>query len=130
LGDALVRLGKDGSEPFYRGDVAAAVCDWLRARGGSLSREDLSGYRALEREPVRMGYRDCEVLTNPPPSAGGTLLAYALALLDRGPAPPTLSGVVEAMAAAQSERTPEFVEGLSEEGFLARFLAGRLGATT
>jgi gamma-glutamyltranspeptidase / glutathione hydrolase len=130
LGDALVRLGKDGSEPFYRGDVAAAVCDWLRARGGSLSREDLAGYRALEREPVRMGYRDCEVLTNPPPSAGGTLLAYALALLDRGPAPPTLSGVVEAMAAAQSERTPEFVEGLSEEGFLARFLAGRLGATT
>jgi gamma-glutamyltranspeptidase / glutathione hydrolase len=130
LGDALVRLGKDGSEPFYRGDVAAAVCDWLRARGGSLSREDLAGYRALGRDPVRMGYRDCDVLTNPPPSAGGTLLAYALALLDRGPAPPTLSGVVEAMAAAQSERTPEFVEGLSEEGFLARFLARRLGATT
>jgi gamma-glutamyltranspeptidase / glutathione hydrolase len=130
LGDALVRLGKDGSEPFYRGDVAAAVCDWLQARGGSLSREDLAGYRALEREPVRMGYRDCDVLTNAPPSAGGTLLAYALALLDRGPAPPTLSGVVEAMAAAQSERTPEFVEGLSEEGFLARFLDRRLGATT
>ena len=70
------------------------------------------------------------MLTNPPPSAGGTLLAYALALLDRGPAPPTLRGVVEAMAAAQSERTPEFLEGLDEEGFLERFLATRLGATT
>ncbi len=130
LGDALVRLGQDGAEPFYRGDVAGAVCDWLQARGGSLTAGDLAGYRALEREPVRMGYRDREVLTNPPPSAGGTLLAYALALLDRGPAPPSLSGVVEAMRAAQSERTPEFVEGLSEAGFLERFLATRLGSTT
>ncbi|MFI4977124.1 MAG: gamma-glutamyltransferase family protein [Solirubrobacterales bacterium] len=130
LGEALQRLGKDGAEPFYRGDVAVAVCDWLRARGGSLRGEDLAAYHAIGRDPVRMRYRDREVLTNPPPSAGGTLLAYALALLDRGPAPPTLSGVVDAMKAAQSERTPEFVEGLSEEGFLDRFLAARLGSTT
>jgi gamma-glutamyltranspeptidase/glutathione hydrolase len=130
LGEALVRLAREGAEPFYRGDLADAVREWLAERGGSLSREDLADYRAIEREPVRMGYRDREVLTNPPPSAGGTLLAYALALLDRGPTPPTLAGVVEAMAAAQSERTPEFVEGLAEEGFLERFLAVRLGSTT
>jgi gamma-glutamyltranspeptidase/glutathione hydrolase len=34
------------------------------------------------------------------------------------------------MQAAQSERTPDFVEGLSEEGFLERFLTARLGSTT
>src|SRR3984893_10643430 len=84
----------------------------------------------MEREPVKIGYRDRKILTNPPPSAGGTLLAYSLALLDRGPAPPTLRSVVEAMAAAQSERTPEFVEGLPEDGFLDRFMTSRLGATT
>ncbi|HEY3866286.1 MAG TPA: gamma-glutamyltransferase, partial [Solirubrobacteraceae bacterium] len=100
LGDALERLGADGAEPFYRGDIAAAVCEWLGERGGWLSGADLAGYRAIERDPVRMPYRDREVLTNPPPNAGGTLLAYALALLDRGPAPPSLSGVVEAMRAA------------------------------
>jgi len=130
LGDALMRLASDGEQPFYRGDIASAVCDWLRARGGSVRSEDLAGYRAIERPPVRVAYRDREILTNPPPSAGGTLLAYALALLDRGPAPPTLAGVVSAMAAAQSERTPEFVEGLDQEGFLERFLRTRLGATT
>jgi gamma-glutamyltranspeptidase / glutathione hydrolase len=130
LGDALRRLGEEGAEPFYRGDIAAAVCDWLRAHGGALCGENLAGYRAVERAPVSVRYRDREVLTNPPPSAGGTLLAYALALLDRGPAPPRLSDVVEAMAAAQGERTPEFVEGLSEEGFLERFLARNLGSTT
>ena len=68
------------------------MCDWLGERGGSLSAADLAGYGAIERAPVRVAYRDREILTNPPPSAGGTLLAYALALLDRGPAPPTLRG--------------------------------------
>jgi gamma-glutamyltranspeptidase / glutathione hydrolase len=130
LGEALLRLAGEGPEPFYRGDIAAAVCDWLGERGGSVRPADLAGYEALERRPVEVAYRDREILTNPPPSAGGTLLAYALALLDRAPAPPTLSAVVEAMAAAQSERTPEFVEGLDQEGFLERFLASRLGSTT
>jgi gamma-glutamyltranspeptidase / glutathione hydrolase len=130
LGDALLRLAAGGAEPFYRGDIAVAVRDWLRARGGSLTSADLASYHAIERAPVRVRYRDRELLTNPPPSAGGTLLAYALALLDREPSPPTLSGVVAAMSAAQSERTAEFVEGLDQDGFLERFLATRLGSTT
>ncbi len=130
LGDALERLGCDGAPPFYTGDIAAAVSGWLGERGGSLTGEALAAYRARLREPVRVGYRDREVLTNPPPSAGGTLLAYALGLLDRRPGPPALGEIVAAMAAAQGERTPEFVEGLAEEDFLERFLSSRLGATT
>lgn len=130
LADSLLRLAHDGAEPFYRGDIAGAVGDWLSERGGSLTREDLAGYEASAREPVTIGYRDREILTNPPPSAGGTLLAYALALLDRGPAPPTLEGIVAAMVAAQSERTAEFLDGLAEELFLDRFLSSRLGSTT
>jgi gamma-glutamyltranspeptidase/glutathione hydrolase len=130
LGEALERLGREGERPFYEGDLAAAVSEWLQERGGSLARGALAAYRARLREPVRMAYRDREVLTNPPPSAGGTLLAYALALLDRRPSPPQLEQVVAAMAAAQAERTPEFLEGLATEGFLERFLAERLGPRT
>jgi gamma-glutamyltranspeptidase / glutathione hydrolase len=130
LGDALDRLGSDGAEPFYRGDIARAICDWLATRGGSLSAVELADYQAIEREPVRVFYRDRTVLTNPPPSAGGTLLAYSLALLDRGPRPPRLADVLVAMESAQAERTPEFVEGLARDGFLERFLAAKLGSTT
>ncbi|HWG09860.1 MAG TPA: gamma-glutamyltransferase [Solirubrobacteraceae bacterium] len=130
LGEMLERLGADGEEPFYRGDVATAVSDWIQERGGWLSHDDLAAYEAVERDPVRIAYRDRVVLTNPPPSAGGTLIAYALALLDRESSPPPLVGVVAAMRAAQRERTPEFVDGLSEAGFLGRFLGSRLGATT
>jgi gamma-glutamyltranspeptidase / glutathione hydrolase len=130
LGDALERLGEDGAEPFYRGDVARAVCDWLGERGGSLTPRQLDCYRALEREPLSVAYRDRVVLTNPPPSAGGMLLAYSLALLDRGARPPSLREIVAAMRAAQSERTAEFVEGLTQEGFRERFLSRKLGSTT
>ncbi len=130
LGDALTRLGHEGARPFYSGDIANAVCTWLGERGGSLDRHELSRYEAIEREPLRMRYRDREVLTNPPPSAGGTLLAYSLGLLGRQASPPPLQAVIGAMEAAQSERTPEFVQGLVEEGFGACFLSSRLGSTT
>jgi gamma-glutamyltranspeptidase/glutathione hydrolase len=130
LADALELLADEGAEPFYRGQIAAAVCDWLGDRGGSLAAADLAGYRPIGREPVRVGYRDRAILTNPPPSAGGILLAYALALLDREPAPPSLRSVIGAMEAAQAERTAEFLDGLSEPGFLGRFMGSRLGSTT
>jgi gamma-glutamyltranspeptidase/glutathione hydrolase len=130
LAEMLERLGAEGEAPFYRGDVAGAVTEWLQARGGWLSAEDLGSYEAVERAPASIAYRDREVLTNPPPSAGGALIAYALALLDRGPSPPPLAGVVAAMRTAQQERTPQFLDGLSEDGFLGRFLGSRLGATT
>ena len=130
LGDALERLGADGADPFYNGDIANAVCAWLSERGGSISAEELRSYRAIQREPLRVPYRDREVLTNPPPSAGGTLLAYSLALIAAEPAPPSLKTVIGAMEAAQAERTPAFMEGLGEEGFLERFRSSKLGSTT
>ncbi|HEX5308387.1 MAG TPA: gamma-glutamyltransferase [Solirubrobacteraceae bacterium] len=130
LSDALERLGRDGATPFYEGDVAAAVCAWLQQRGGSLAPAELACYRAIAREPLRAFYRDRIVLTNPPPSAGGSLIAYALGLLDAEPSPPSLQALVGVMEAAQRERTPEFVQGLSQEGFLERFLSSRLGSTT
>ncbi len=130
LADALRRLGAEGAEPFYRGDIAAAASRWVADRGGLLAPEQLAAYTAVVREPVRIRYRDREVLTNPPPSAGGTLLAYALALLDRIGSPPPLAAIVEVMAAAQSQRTEAFVLGLGDEGFLERFVSSRLGSTT
>ncbi len=130
LADALELLAREGSEPFYRGEVASAVIEWLAPRGGMLTAEDLAGYRVIDRPPLRVDYRDRQVLTNPPPSAGGLLLAHALTVLDREGAEVTPGRIVDAMARAQAERTPEFLEGLSEEGFAERFAARGPGATT
>jgi gamma-glutamyltranspeptidase/glutathione hydrolase len=132
LADALERLGREGAAPFYTGDIAAAIVDWVSARGGMLTAADLAAYTVLDRSPTRVRYRGREVLTNPPPSAGGILLALALSLLDAEPGPPSVEQIVSVMARTQAERTPEFLEGLGEPQFVARFLAGRgsLGSTT
>jgi gamma-glutamyltranspeptidase/glutathione hydrolase len=130
LADALELFGAEGAEPFYEGEVGAAVSDFVRERGGTLTRADLAAYRTIPRDPVHVRYRGREVVTNPPPSAGGTLLAYALALLDRVDGPPGALELVDVMESAQRERTPDFLSGLAEPGFLDRFMAAHLGSTT
>jgi gamma-glutamyltranspeptidase / glutathione hydrolase len=131
LADTIDRFGAEGSEPFYHGDIGAAIVDWLEPRGGQLTRADLEAYAAVPREPVRARYRGRDVLTNPPPSAGGTLLALAMARLDAiSSGPPSIVEIVDVMEDVQAERTPEFLEGLPEPGFADRFVASRLGATT
>src|SRR5919197_1209496 len=131
LAETIERFGAEGAAPFYEGDVGAAIVAWLEARGGQLTRADLEAYEAIPRDPVRARYRGRQVLTNPPPSAGGTLLALAMARLDAtSSGPPSARYIVDVMEEVQSQRTPEFVEGLAEPGFADRFLASRLGSTT
>ncbi|CAA9285815.1 MAG: Gamma-glutamyltranspeptidase [uncultured Corynebacteriales bacterium] len=130
LADTLDRLGAEGPAPFYTGDVARRVSAHVRAGGGLITEADLAAYEVVEREPVRVRYRDREVLTNPPPNAGGVLLAYALALLDREPAPPDALALVRAMESAQDARDAAFYAGLPEPGFAGRFLSSRVGSTT
>jgi gamma-glutamyltranspeptidase / glutathione hydrolase len=132
LADALERLGAEGPAPFYTGDIAAAIVEWLAERGGIVSAKDLDAYAVVDREPIRVGYRGREVVTNPPPSAGGILIAHALALLDGVAGAPDLVHVVDVMERTQAERTPEFLEGLDDPEFVRRFLArsAPLGSTT
>ena len=132
LADALERLGSEGAAPFYTGDIAAAVVEWLAERGGIITAGDLASYAVVDRSPIRVSYRGREVRTNPPPSAGGILIAHALALLDATPGTPRYPKVVETMERTQAERTPEFIEGLDDPEFVKRFLARRssLGSTT
>lgn len=82
LAAALERLVAEGVVPFYRGEVAAALSDFVVGRGGTLGRGDLAAYAAVERPPTRARFRGTEVLTNPPPSAGGTLIAHSLDVLE------------------------------------------------
>jgi gamma-glutamyltranspeptidase / glutathione hydrolase len=129
LADAIERLAAEGARPFYEGADAEAVVALLGEQGGLLTAADLAAYEVVPRAPVRARYRGRDVLTNPPPSAGGALIALALGLLERA-ASPSPEALVAAMEATQRERTSAFLDGLDEDGFLDRFLAARLGSTT
>ena len=129
LGDAIERLGAEGAAPFYEGDIAEAVVRWLEERGAVLTRDDLLAYGAIPRDPVTVSYRGREISTNPPPNAGGVLIALALALLERQP-DTSVQRLVDVMEEVQAGRTPEFVAGLDRPGFAEEHLAAKLGSTT
>jgi gamma-glutamyltranspeptidase/glutathione hydrolase len=112
LAATIERLGADGAAPFYTGDIAAAVVAELEPRGGVLTVEDLACYEAVARDPVRVSYRGREVLTNPPPNAGGTLLAMAMERLEEVTGVPDAAELADVMEAVQAQRTPEFVSRL------------------
>jgi gamma-glutamyltranspeptidase/glutathione hydrolase len=74
-------LAAEGAEPFYHGELAARLVAFCRDNGGLLTAADLAGYRVARRAPLTCRHRELELVTNPPPSTGGILIAFALALL-------------------------------------------------
>ena len=139
LAEALELYGAEGPEPFYRGEVAAAISDFVVGHGGLVGPGDLASYEAIERKPIDTPFRGTEVLTNPPPSSGGILIAYTLGLLERFGSKSGPEQLVLAMEAANSRRDLAFAESLYEEGMEVGFLdsigldlaaADLLGSTT
>jgi gamma-glutamyltranspeptidase/glutathione hydrolase len=139
LAEALERFGAEGAEPFYRGEVGVALSDFVVEHGGTLGRGDLDAYAAIERCPISAPFRGAEVLTNPPPSSGGILIAYSLGLLERLGESSGPEQLVAAMGAANGLRDLEFAEALYEEGMESGILgsagldlaaADLLGSTT
>ena len=120
LGDALDRFGRDGAAPFYTGDIGGAVSDWVQARGGVLTTADLDAYRVVPRSPLRVAYRGREIFTNPPPSAGGSRLAGALAYLAAGRVRPDALQMAAAMEAGE----------VADPVSASAMVADRLGSTT
>jgi gamma-glutamyltranspeptidase/glutathione hydrolase len=68
---------------IYKGETALTIAEEMLQQGGMITAEDLAAYEVIERTPLRIPYRNREVLTNPPPSSGGIMIALALALLER-----------------------------------------------
>jgi gamma-glutamyltranspeptidase / glutathione hydrolase len=139
LAETLERFAAEGAEPFYRGEVAARISEFVVSHGGTLGPGDLAAYEAVERPPIVAPFRGTEVLTNPPPSSGGILISYCLGLLERFGPHSRPEQLVAAMEAANERRDLAFAEALYEEGMEAGFLdpagldlaaADLLGSTT
>jgi len=110
LGETLDRLGAEGSEALYRGELAERTVAHVGAGGGALTLADLEAYVVVEREPIAVEYHGHEFRSNPPPSSGGVLVALGLRTLgEREPAP---GAVADAMEAQEAVRDATFARAL------------------
>ncbi|MFN8109707.1 MAG: gamma-glutamyltransferase [Thermoleophilia bacterium] len=125
LADTLRHIGDTGAAAMEPdGWLAREIVDGLERLGGLVTREDIAAYRVIQREPVRLDYRDVTLHTNPPPSSGGILIAAALAHLAGRPAPADEAahylGVTAAGAAANALRDEAFATQLHDPEYVAR----------
>jgi gamma-glutamyltranspeptidase/glutathione hydrolase len=79
LATTLELIAKTGPEAFYSGAFAERMASRVKEMGGIWTREDLASYRAIERQPIVFSYRGNDIITMPPPSAGGVVLRQILA---------------------------------------------------
>jgi gamma-glutamyltranspeptidase/glutathione hydrolase len=120
LAGTFDRIARDGDAGFYDGPVARALVDAVNRAGGVWRLSDLSGYRIIEREPLRFQYRGATITTAALPSAGGIALAQCLQMLERfevrdARAPRDAHLVVEALRRAFRDRAAH----LGDPGFVA-----------
>lgn len=138
LGRTYRAIADQGSQWFYRGPFTVATEEWMKANGGLLTAADFSRYRCKVREPIVTRYRGREVVTFPPPSSGGVLVAEMLNILEHFDLrqldePTRLHVVTESMKLAFADRAhwlgdPDFAQvprGLVGKGY-AKTLASRI----
>ncbi len=80
LSKTLARIAAEGKRGLYEGPVASDIVQAVKGAGGGLELSDLASYRVVEREPLRISWGKQQVLTMPPPSAGGLMVVETLAL--------------------------------------------------
>lgn len=81
LAESLKIIAKNGSDAFYKGEIAKNIVASSKKNGGILTEEDFSQYNIKEQEPLNCTYREYEIVTTPPPG-GGVPLCEMLNILE------------------------------------------------
>jgi gamma-glutamyltranspeptidase / glutathione hydrolase len=82
LAATFARLQRFGPNEFYDGETARLIVADMKRHNGLMTMDDLRGYVAKERAPVRGNYRGYEIISMPPPSSGGAVLIEMLNILE------------------------------------------------
>lgn len=82
MADSLDIIARDGARALYDGDLGAAMARDVQDKGGYLSRDDLSEYRAQIQVPLSFSYRDARFDAVNGLTAGPTF-AHALAEMEK-----------------------------------------------
>ncbi|MCK4246103.1 gamma-glutamyltransferase [Candidatus Bipolaricaulota bacterium] len=67
-------IAAEGPDAFYHGVLAEAIAEGVRRHGGILTKEDLASVQVSFCDPIVGSYRDCDIVTMPPPSSAATII--------------------------------------------------------
>jgi gamma-glutamyltranspeptidase / glutathione hydrolase len=81
LAETLANLAREGAGYARTGRLAQALLADQATRHGRLTATDLADYEVLKSNPIRIVYRNHEVLLPSLSSAGGVLIAFSLKLM-------------------------------------------------
>lgn len=122
LAKTLRRIAKNGPREFYEGKTAELIAADMKRNGGLITKEDLARYRPVWREPSVADYRGYKIVSMPPPSSGGIVVAEILNIMENADVAKmgfntseTLHLMAEAMRRAYADRSeylgdPAFVK--------------------
>ncbi|WP_072865022.1 gamma-glutamyltransferase [Arenibacter palladensis] len=71
LANTLQKISDQGKDGFYKWEVAEKLANFIQAKGGYLTIEDLEKYEAKWRSPITFNYKDLKIISMSPPSSGG-----------------------------------------------------------
>lgn len=74
LANTLEKIGKEGRDVFYKGEIARNIDTFMKKNGGFLSYEDLSSHASTWVDPVSVNYRGYDVWELPPNGQGIAVL--------------------------------------------------------
>jgi gamma-glutamyltranspeptidase/glutathione hydrolase len=80
--ETLRTIAEHGESALYAGPLGDILVDYMAKTGGFIARDDLTGYRTVERQPIRADYRGWTILGPPPPAASGVHVAQMLNILE------------------------------------------------
>ena len=83
LAKTLKRIRDKGKDGFYKGRVAKELERYMRKTGGIITKDDLLGYEAIEREPIHGTYKGYDIYSMAPPSSGGVAMIEMLNIMEQ-----------------------------------------------
>jgi gamma-glutamyltranspeptidase/glutathione hydrolase len=70
LASTLEKIGEEGRDAFYKGEIARIIDAFMKEQGGFLSYEDLASHSSEWVEPVSANYRGYDIWELPPNGQG------------------------------------------------------------
>ncbi len=133
----LRTIAAEGPAGFYSGAIAQSMVDAVQASDGTMTLEDLAGYKPVVRAPLCGKFRAYRICSAPPPSSGGVAQNMIMGLYDRllpdsPDADDRLVAFVEAQRLAYADRDhyvadADHVQVPSDDLINPRYLDARAG---